>query len=853
MSLLDELKKQAEAKQSQDQIDKQRQAELEAISRDAVLPKLVQIYTYLQELLKQVDILQADVRADYNLKGCGNLIGLRQEAYEIRSDSRDNMTNLTLGFYCVGEGEIKFELDTQQQVEQQKDYFKQHDLAFTSRDYRDERHNISHALFTFAPRIQVAFDFQLAKDLAMITLTVRNYEGLGIHRYQLEPSRIDDDFLDELGRYILRRENTFLKLDISENYRQGLRQKLANEEGKEQKNTAFKKQSNVTYLNIKRKEVPASIAELELKPEPDKELDQLSAAMQEITEPERPVIEEKKVSVNVDEYTQFANLPSPIKELKRSELDKVDYVDRLEQLHNFPDKLFQTATQFFSSFNRSIIKPNKRLELVSAIIGQVYPVLAETIEKYRQQKYSLPENHVRRETLLAATSMVEQFSIAYKHVFKVDVTEAVAKNYERMSMCAFRIMELIRIEQRLRALRYQNLPAGTWEDCNKVFFYLFDHADIEKEFKLLGTASRWVKSKGAASHRLPSCSIKKLYFSIQLFGVLDITTWPVWLFQVSDQYLEFVDDALCIIPDHGQEVAAGWLITAINYNRAASFKRLEVMRSPSIIIDYSNLYNYLVVEHESLTKKRMLDDYDESQLSEPLKNIHKYDRIPVLETILLSLRERERHNKRHAAIDSESFRIYFGFDESYRLLSDMAQTDKKQLREMRDFIDTLAGKSSMVLDDQQTSMRGWEMINFSTGGLLLGTEESDFTSPIEMGQVVAFTPSNQEKQPLLGCVTRVQRSRYRNVEIAIFRLSTHAEAALVIQTGKDSTKGLPVILMRDMDEKWKILVPNQYNFVSGTPLQIIRADGKRIPARLGGLWLVKNKFTIHDLSSPKLS
>jgi len=179
--------------------------------------------------------------------------------------------------------------------------------------------------------------------------------------------------------------------------------------------------------------------------------------------------------------------------------------------------------------------------------------------------------------------------------------------------------------------------------------------------------------------------------------------------------------------------------------------------------------------------------------------------------------------------------------------------DKNELTEMRDFVDTLAGKSSIVLDEEQTTMRGWEMVNFSSRGLLLTTEESDFTSPIEIGQVVAFTPSKQEQEPLLGCVTRVQRTNYRNVEVAIFRLSTHAEAALAVQAEIAGNKGLPVILMRDLDAQWKILVPNQYEFISGTPLQVIRADGKKIPARLGGLWLVKNKFTIYELSSPKLT
>ncbi|MDH5445366.1 MAG: hypothetical protein OEY52_07400 [Gammaproteobacteria bacterium] len=844
MSLLDELKKQAQAKQSRDQVDKQRQAELEARSRDEVLPKLVQIYSYLNDLIKQIEIIKPDVKVNYNLKGYGNLTHLLQDGYELRADSRDNMTNLILGFYCHSDKKVKFQVETRQQVEQQKDYFRQHEIAYSSRDFRDERHEITHAQFSFEPRIRVTMEFQLASDLATIMLIVRNYDGLGINRYQLEPARIDEDFLDELGKYILRRENEFLKLDISEDFRENIRQRLEKD-----KKGKKRKISNITYLSFKRNDDQSQ--EIEISKVPIVEDDSsIELAAEEILQ------EESKAADRLSEqkvYTHFANLPTPIKEATKSELDKVAYADRLKQLRNFPDRLFQTAAQILSAQNRSVIKPNKRLELVSAVIGQVYPVIADTIEKYRQQKHSLPENHTRREVLLAAISMAEQISITYKHVFKSDVEEATDKNRERITMCVFRILEMTRIEQRLRALRYQKLTSTSWEDCNKLFFYIIEHADIDKEYKLLGAASRWVKPKATDYRGVPSCSIKKLYLSIQLFGVLDVTTWPVWLFQVSDQYLGYIEDGLRLIPDHGQDVVEGWLISSINHNAQAAFNRNEGMKSPSIIIDYSAMYNFLVEEHGILTKNRVLEDYDESSLSEPLRSIHKYDRVPVLETILLSLRKRERHQKRHAAIGSEVFQVYFGFEESYRLLSDLAHLDKSELKEMRDFVDTLAGKSSIVLDEEQGGFDGWEMINFSSGGLLLATEESDFTTPIEIGQVVTFTPAEKDSPPLLGCITRVQRSNYRNVELAIFRISTHAEAVLVVSTEQNANKGLPVILMRDMDKKWKVLIPNQYGMVTGTPLKVIRADGKKIPARLGSLWLVKNKFTIFELSSPQLT
>lgn len=172
---------------------------------------------------------------------------------------------------------------------------------------------------------------------------------------------------------------------------------------------------------------------------------------------------------------------------------------------------------------------------------------------------------------------------------------------------------------------------------------------------------------------------------------------------------------------------------------------------------------------------------------------------------------------------------------------------------MRDFVDALAGKSSVLFDENQKSMPAWEMLNFSAGGLLLSTVETDFLSPIEVGQVVTFQSGNNAQTPVLGYVCRAQRTSYHNVEIAITRISNHVEAALAVKTDQRKKTGIPVTLLKDMDGKWRVLVQNQHGFVTGKPLEVIRADGKKVLARLGGIWLAKRRFTVYELSSPSLT
>lgn len=130
MGLLDELKKEAEAKQSQQQVELQRQAELQAHSRAVVLPKLAQIYSFLADLLKTIEVLQPDTRATYLVAGYGPLENLLQQDYELKADSRENMRHVSLGFYCIGDDKFSFTIEDMVSVEREKDYLNDHLLPF---------------------------------------------------------------------------------------------------------------------------------------------------------------------------------------------------------------------------------------------------------------------------------------------------------------------------------------------------------------------------------------------------------------------------------------------------------------------------------------------------------------------------------------------------------------------------------------------------------------------------------------------------------------------------------------------------------------------------------------------------
>jgi hypothetical protein len=221
----------------------------------------------------------------------------------------------------------------------------------------------------------------------------------------------------------------------------------------------------------------------------------------------------------------------------------------------------------------------------------------------------------------------------------------------------------------------------------------------------------------------------------------------------------------------------------------------------------------------------------------------------VLELMLLRLKERQRQHKRHAGGGNESFRLYFGFDDGHQLLKAIAAPYIEGALAKRHLTDNLAQSSAKLIGDEEQLATRWQLIDFSTGGLLLRTEVTAFTTPVEIGQIVTFSPTDKLEQALVGYVCRLHRPHDHEIEVAITRVAKYAEAALV-EEALGSGGPRQVMLIQDLDEHWRVIAPSDHGFVSGTPLKVTQPNGRTVPARLGNVWLAKNDFTVFELSSP---
>ena len=558
-------------------------------------------------------------------------------------------------------------------------------------------------------------------------------------------------------------------------------------------------------------------------------------------------------------YAKFSNLPHLHRHPGKKEIDLSICHDKLKQLQNFPARMLEESVTILSALNMSIMKSELRLELTDLVMVQIYPALAIWYQKYQGLENSLPESKDRRQTLSVSIKALDQLAISYMHIFRElfsPTPRRFNKKSEILMPIGFRLVEIFMLLQRVRALRYQKLTRSEWQNCNQLFFSLSLHDVVDDVYKLHGSVGIRAERSGKDSRKdFLKTSVRKIYLSIQLFGLMDVSTWPTRMFHLPDAYLDYLDgEGLKMVFDDGEKLKPGFLYTDMYQDMAPRFDRPAMKHEPAVQIDISCLYHALVSDHEEIAKMKFLADFDATKLSRPLQRMAEEDRVPLLDMILLALQSRKRQQQRHAVFANDALKVYFGKREVMHLYADLTQHNFKEVMRSRQFTDTLAQQSSIFSEDDELHMRSnWRMVNFSTGGMLLRTRETDFSNPVQLGQLMAFVPEDNIRKPTLGVVVRLQRYDDGFVEVALHCLSNHAEAAFLFeQSAIETDKGKAIIVYKDLNDHWYLIVSPTYDFVPGSPLWLIRPKGSRIPVRLGELWMSKKEFLVFEMRSPGL-
>ena len=224
-TLIEELRKGAQ-ETSGNQPDKLRRRKLHGKAVTSLLaPSLAKIHQYLSEFKQHLATLAPNTNVNFSLREFGNLTDLQQTHYQLRSGD-DPLKSVVFVAELIGKAPVELGFQYAAEASELIGNLKQEGLSVREHSVRKEGTPEQTILMEIDAKIPIEMKFEFNAGQQVIDLTVVNFEELGVRKHTFAIEDINDEMLDELGKYILRRKNTLLKGDVSWGFDKRLSERL---------------------------------------------------------------------------------------------------------------------------------------------------------------------------------------------------------------------------------------------------------------------------------------------------------------------------------------------------------------------------------------------------------------------------------------------------------------------------------------------------------------------------------------------------------------------------------------------------------------------------------------------------
>lgn len=231
MEILDQLRAEADQKKFSDQQEIGQKQQADRLYTTQVLPKMQQVFAYLQELVEHLNYLEVPIQVDNYSARYPDLGTLEQKTYKISTDGFGGFSDLNklmqinMTFVCEGEGEFQYTLQTKAVIDQEIAFLHAKRLAVKINGDSDTGID-NMATIVVARKIPVRVRFEVDYEQSLIKVMINNYMDFSVYSELLHPDVINNEFLDKLARYLLRKDADFIKLEMSDESRDELCKKI---------------------------------------------------------------------------------------------------------------------------------------------------------------------------------------------------------------------------------------------------------------------------------------------------------------------------------------------------------------------------------------------------------------------------------------------------------------------------------------------------------------------------------------------------------------------------------------------------------------------------------------------------
>jgi len=94
---------------------------------------------------------------------------------------------------------------------------------------RDHDQNLIGITYQLRPTVEVTLKFVVDFDKRVIRMITTNFEEIGSRQYKFTPEQVTDQWLDDLGNFILRKHAKLHTLDLPLSMRDEIKERLSDE------------------------------------------------------------------------------------------------------------------------------------------------------------------------------------------------------------------------------------------------------------------------------------------------------------------------------------------------------------------------------------------------------------------------------------------------------------------------------------------------------------------------------------------------------------------------------------------------------------------------------------------------
>ena len=214
MKFLDELKKEAETLKQKEALDTQ--AKLTTLGQNfmQLQAKLREIYAYLDDLVKQLNVIKPTVLRSYYIEGLGNFDDLNQQDYVLNKrhksiDNKDFIDQISLRLRCASSGALTAEKESPRTIQALKEYLWNYNIKFETQEFKNQRGLLERAIFKVPCEVVVSITIKGEFEKSEITIQIKNMERLSEYNFTYEIDEINETLLEQLSKLLLGEPNNF--------------------------------------------------------------------------------------------------------------------------------------------------------------------------------------------------------------------------------------------------------------------------------------------------------------------------------------------------------------------------------------------------------------------------------------------------------------------------------------------------------------------------------------------------------------------------------------------------------------------------------------------------------------------